>query len=354
MTTKKKIVKKAAKKAVKKKITAKKTVKKAAKKAVKKKVAAKKTVKKAAKKAVKKKVTAKKTVKKAAKKTVKKAAKKIIKKTSLKKAPAKKALKKTTQKATKKAAPSAKKTVVARTDATDSNGEDKKVTPIVFSIDDVEALMATKKKDKPEKKTAATNKAAVVKKRVVEVDAQPVEKRVLGAASLADILGFNPSEKKASSTLEDSEVPKKWKQFYKLLLNLRNHVRDELDLHTADTLKHSSREESDISGYGNHQADAATDTFDRDFALSLVSSEQDALNEIEEAIQRIKNGSYGVCEVTGKAIPKDRLKAVPFARFSVEGQAEYEKNKRRKVNREGGNIFGDGTDAPKMANDDDE
>lgn len=313
-------------------------------------------VKKAAKKTTAKKVVAKKAVKKvAAKKTVKKTVKKVAttkpaKKTAVKKVVAKK----TTKKAAKTVAtkPTASKAVVARSDVA-SNSDDKKATPIVFSLDDVEALMATKKKEqKVTEKAPAAKKAAPVKKKVVEVDT-PVEKRVLGAASLADILGFNPAEKK-KSPLEDDDVPKKWKKFYKLLLDLRAHVRDELDLHTADTLKHSAREDSDISGYGNHQADAATDSFDRDFALSLVSNEQDALNEIEEAIQRIKNGSYGICEVTGKAIPKERLSAVPFARFSVQGQSEYEKNKRRKINRDAGGLFGDGTDTPKIASDDDD
>lgn len=271
---------------------------------------------------------------------------------------AKKAVKKNSVEPTishKKLDPTAAKAMVARSGVTASS-DDKKATPIVFSLDDVEALMASKRKAQPEEEKKAPVKAAapVVKKRVVEVDDQPVQKRVLGAASLADILGFNPAEKKAPKTLEGTSVPKKWKKFYKLLLDLSGHVRDELDLHTSDTLKHSSREDSDTSGYGNHQADAATDTFDRDFALSLVSNEQDALNEIEEAIQRIKDGSYGVCEVTGKAIPKERLEAVPFARFSVEGQAEYEKNKRRKVNRDAGGIFGDGTDTPKIVSDEDE
>ena len=115
-------------------------------------------------------------------------------------------------------------------------------------------------------------------------------------------------------------------KYYKLLMELRIHVSDEISLHTADTLNHSSRDDAgDLSSYGNHDADAGTDTFDRDFALSLVSNEQEALNEIEEAIMRIKEGSYGVCEITGKPIPAARLVAVPFARYSVEGQAEYEK-----------------------------
>jgi RNA polymerase-binding transcription factor DksA len=82
-------------------------------------------------------------------------------------------------------------------------------------------------------------------------------------------------------------------------------------------------------------ADAGTDNFDRDFALSLVSSEQDALFEIEEAIQRIYDGSYGICEITGKPINKDRLEAVPFTRYSVEGQRQFESTGRKKEKRTG-------------------
>ncbi len=274
-----------------------------------------------------------------------------------KKTPAQQSVKKaTTKKVAEASKVPSKKTSVARSGIASS--DEKKATPIVFSLDDVEALMASKKKKAqteaaPEKEPV---KAVVpVKKKVVEIEDKPVEKRVLGAASLADILGFNPTEKKQATHLAEDDVPKKWKKFYKLLIELRNHVRDELDLHTADTLKHSSREDAgDLSGYGNHQADAATDSFDRDFALSLVSNEQDALNEIEEAIQRIKDGTYGICEVTGEAISKERLEAVPFARFSVEGQAEYEKNKRRKVSRDNGGLFGDGTDTPKITTEEDE
>ena len=254
-----------------------------------------------------------------------------------------------------------KKALVARSGVS-NDSSDKKSTPVVFSLDDVAALMAAKKEKKAEEsKVEAAVKSPVtpiapVAKKVVAVEEKPAEKRIHAAASLADILGFNPAAKKPSTELEQDDIPKKWQKYYKLLIELRNHVRDELDLHTVDTLKHSSREESgnQSGGYGNHQADAATDSFDRDFALSLVSAEQDALNEVEEAIQRIKRGTYGTCEVTGEPIAAERLEAVPFARFSVEGQAEYEKNKRRKIVRDTGGIFGDGTDTPKLQSDEDE
>jgi RNA polymerase-binding transcription factor DksA len=78
------------------------------------------------------------------------------------------------------------------------------------------------------------------------------------------------------------------------------------------------------------------------------------LYEVEEAIQRIKLGEYGLCEVTGEPIAAERLEAVPFTRFSLEGQAEYEKKNRRKVARDAGGIFDDNADAPKLESSDDD
>jgi len=303
-----------------------------------------------------------------AKKAVKKAVKKTVKKTVAKEAPAPKA--RVAKKAAAKSA--AAKSAAVQDTATPANplrqavvsrtgaAADKKSTPIVFSLDDIEELMAAKKAAPAQEEPAAPLKAAVQPRvqptKKIIIDDKPVEKRVLGAASLADILGFNPAEKKSSTELGDSEVPKKWKKYYTLLVALRAHVSDEITLHTSETLKHSARDDSGgSSSYGNHDADAGTDSFDRDFALSLVSNEQDALNEIEEAILRIKDGSYAVCEITGHPIPAARLTVVPFARYSVEGQAEHERNQRRRSNRiAAGGIFGDASDTPKLESSDDD
>lgn len=285
--------------------------------------------------------------------TAKKAAKKAPAKKAAKKAPVKKTVAAAKKASPKKTTGLKKASVTRAADAEKSSG-DKKATPIVFSLDDVEALVASRKEEeeaKPKKTLKKTPAKKAPTTRVIEVEGeQPTEKRVLGAASLADILGFNPAQKKAEASTEADNIPKKWKKYYKLLLELRQHVSDELDLHTADTLKHENGAEAE-----RIEADGGTDSFDRDFALSLVSNEQEALNEVEEAIQRMKDGTYGVCEVTGEPIDKERLAAVPFARFSLEGQKEYERNNRRKIDRgAGGGLFGDATDAPKLATDEDE
>ena len=71
-------------------------------------------------------------------------------------------------------------------------------------------------------------------------------------------------------------------------------------------------------------ADAGTDSFDRDLTLGLASFEQEALYEVDAALQRIDDGTYGVCELTGRAIPWKRLEAIPWTRFSIEAEVKLE------------------------------
>ena len=108
------------------------------------------------------------------------------------------------------------------------------------------------------------------------------------------------------------------------LLNLRDAMVDSMAGVAKDNLR-SRAEGSEASAFGMHQADAGSDAYDRDFALSLLSQEQDALYEIEEALKRIDFGTYGVCEMSGKPIAHARLEALPFARYTVECQSQIEK-----------------------------
>ncbi|MDP9292547.1 MAG: TraR/DksA family transcriptional regulator [Verrucomicrobiota bacterium] len=108
------------------------------------------------------------------------------------------------------------------------------------------------------------------------------------------------------------------------LLQLRDGMLDSMMGVAKDNLR-SRAEGSEASAFGMHQADAGSDAYDRDFALSLLSQEQDALYEIEEALKRIDAGNYGQCEMSGKAIPHARLEAIPFARFTVDCQSQLER-----------------------------
>jgi DnaK suppressor protein len=111
------------------------------------------------------------------------------------------------------------------------------------------------------------------------------------------------------------------------LLALKDTLLDSMNGVAKDSLR-SRAEGSEASAFGMHQADAGSDAYDRDFALSLLSQEQDSLYEIDEALKRIENGTYGTCEMSGKSIPHARLEALPFTRYTVECQAELEKRNR--------------------------
>ncbi|MFM8684337.1 MAG: TraR/DksA family transcriptional regulator [Chthoniobacterales bacterium] len=117
------------------------------------------------------------------------------------------------------------------------------------------------------------------------------------------------------------------KQQQMRLLALKDTLLDSMTGVARDNLRTGGDAHED-SAHGLHQADAGSDAYDRDFALNLLSQEQDALFEIDEALKRIARGTYGTCEMSGKAIPKARLEARPFARFTVECQNEIEKKNR--------------------------
>ncbi len=314
--------------------------------------------------------------KKVAKKAVKKAAPKSTKAAVRKAAAPKKAA--ATKKALKKAAktPAPKKTVTTaaapkKKSATSPSKEkavldarkrkqtpsifkirNRRNTPIVFTLDDVKEILDKRRQTATEAKSEkAKTKAGSARKATVAGDA-PQENRVLGAASLADILGFNPAAPRGAEA-EEASIPAKFKKFHKALIELRDRVRDGLSLHTSETLRKSSKDESgDLSGYGQHMADAGSDSADRDFALSLVSNEQELLFEIEEALKRMREGNYGNCEITGEPIDKERLLAVPFTRYSLEGQRQLESNRRRSRAMVGGGIFSDASEESSLTEDD--
>jgi len=137
------------------------------------------------------------------------------------------------------------------------------------------------------------------------------------SATSAAILGRPMT--KAHAVAEPKKIKAEWQKYYSRLIELREQL-----LHQMNGLAKDSAQE--MPGYSLHMADSGTDNFDRDFALSLLSSDQDAVYEIEEALKRIEKKTYGVCELTGKPIPRARLEAIPWTRFTVNAQAQLEKD----------------------------
>ena len=136
-----------------------------------------------------------------------------------------------------------------------------------------------------------------------------------GLATAAAILG--------RPVVTQRQVPAKikpeWVKYYQILLDLRERLLNQM----SGLAKESAEE---LPGYSLHMADSGTDNFDRDFALSLLSADQDSVYEIEEALKRIERNTYGICEMTGKPIPRARLDAIPWTRFTVEAQAQLERD----------------------------
>jgi len=116
------------------------------------------------------------------------------------------------------------------------------------------------------------------------------------------------------------------KEFKKIVLKKKEEIFDDLKHISDDTLRKSQKEASgDISGYTYHMADVATDNYDREFSLGLASNERKFLYELDDALKRIEDGSFGICDDCKGQITKIRLKAVPSARLCIKCQQKREK-----------------------------
>lgn len=249
-----------------------------------------------------KKTSKKPVAKKAAKKSAPKAAKKpVAKKVAVKKAPAKKVAKETpVKKAPAKKA--GKKTAPARK-ASKSKAPGKTA----------KAAAPAKAPGKPAVKKAVARKSSLVS---TPPPVAPVKPRFVPPKADA----VSKSSANGSGTHSATFIKKQGQR----LLDLRDSLVDSMTGMARDTIRNAP-EGSEASGSGQHQGDAGSDAYDRDFALSLLSKEQDALYEVEQALYRVKTGTYGNCEISGHKIPVARLEAIPFARLTVECQADWEK-----------------------------
>jgi DnaK suppressor protein len=211
------------------------------------------------------------------------------------------------------------------------------------------ATKAHAKSSKPAKKTASSTRKPAAKK------ASTAKKAPAAAKKSPARAGKSPKANGARKTFASENAPqtilatknhkqKRLDPFVRgqkdKLLQLRDAMVDSMAGVAKDNLR-SRAEGSEASAFGMHQADAGSDAYDRDFALSLLSQEQDALYEIDQALKRIELGTYGVCEMSGKPISHARLEAIPFARFTVECQSQLEKqNKASRVRQSVTSLFG--------------
>ncbi len=116
------------------------------------------------------------------------------------------------------------------------------------------------------------------------------------------------------------------KEFRQMLLEKRRALVGDMNGMEAEALRTNRQEGTgDLSKIPTHDADVGTDNFEQEFTLGLLESERILLGEIDEALDRINRGVYGICEGTGQAIAKPRLRAKPWARYCIEYAKMVEK-----------------------------
>ncbi len=116
--------------------------------------------------------------------------------------------------------------------------------------------------------------------------------------------------------LKKADIARFKKRLEELRDQLTHLIRDTTeDVKTADETK----------GYSQHQADEGTDDFNRTVTLEVTSKEFDVLRQIERALEKIADDTYGICDITGEEIPMARLEAIPYATMTVKAQEKFEK-----------------------------
>jgi len=264
---------------------------------------------------------------KAKKKTSKKrpAAKKKV--ASKKKAPAKKkvvkkkaAAKKSTakKKAVKKKA-SAKKSTAKKKAATKKTAT-KSATPVAPRRGRRRTVVEAAVAAEADRDGYVVINGRRVRRIAIDPD-QVTSRRKPTAKSSATATTKAPKRAKSRLTTDDLEI------FRELLLQKRRQVLSALDSMETEALRSESGESSNMP---IHMADVGSDAYEQDLKLGISASERERIMEIDAALHRIVEGTYGVCELSGKAIRKARLKAKPWARWTIDTAREIERTGRRR------------------------
>ncbi len=113
--------------------------------------------------------------------------------------------------------------------------------------------------------------------------------------------------------------------FTRLLLEERRRLRQELSEMEKHQVKTEEKPVADVSGYDDDLVDVATETFEREKGLALESSVQGMLEMVEEALHRIRQGTYGICDGCGRPIDENRLRAIPYTRLCIKCKEREER-----------------------------
>jgi len=124
--------------------------------------------------------------------------------------------------------------------------------------------------------------------------------------------------KRRNAKASPKPTARELKEFKKLLLAKRTFITSDLDRLQNETLSKSRQEAAgDISNMPTHMPDIASDNFEQEFSVGLIENVEDEVREIDAALERTEEGTFGICESCGQLIPKARLRAIPYARLCI-------------------------------------
>jgi DnaK suppressor protein len=168
------------------------------------------------------------------------------------------------------------------------------------------------------KKVKKKTKKTAVKKVVKKKAAKKTVVKKAAKKKIAKKTAKKSTRKKVSRTRKSKLTAKELASFRELLVEKLKEIVGDVQHIESGALK-TSRQDSagDLSSMPIHMADIGSDNYEQEFSLGLMDSERKIVREIHEAIKRIQEGTYGICEGTGEPIPKMRLKGIPWTRYCV-------------------------------------
>jgi len=200
------------------------------------------------------------------------------------------------------------------------------------SVKRKEGVSARRKKGNSSKAAKIPQKTGRVKGRTGRSDlkaavnprTQPSYGQGAEEAVIKDSKEF-PVARRVKTPFKEKELEK----YRQLLIKRKLDIIGDIKAIEESNLSKSQKESSgDLSGYSLHMADMASDNYDREFYLGLADDERERLRKIDEALQRIKEKTYGICLESGKPINKKRLDVVPWAEYSIEIQTQHERQQK--------------------------
>lgn len=192
-----------------------------------------------------------------------------------------------------------------------------------------------KKSSKKTTKKATTKKA---EKPIAKKSVKTTEKKPKGTASKNTAKTKKHTETHIRNHMSSTLTKEQLEQFRILLLAKRAELLGDVNSMEGDALRKSENDTGNLSSMPIHMADIGSDNYEQEFALGLLDSERKILREIDAALERIKDGSFGLCEGTGNPISLARLEANPWARYCI----EYARMVEQGLVREGDKVEGYG------------